>query len=116
MGTEGQGVTAFQGTALYAKPVSKPLKNSQTYQGEMQSLGQAERFMAKLGLVDVTVDTDCQVERSKNHFGVTSPSRGLGFQTAQKGESEHAPALSSLLPDCRCDVTSHLKFLSPCLS
>lgn len=59
MGTEGQGVTVFQGTALDAKSASKPLKNSQTYQGEMQSLGQAERFMAKLGLVYVTVDTDC---------------------------------------------------------
>lgn len=63
-------MTVFQGTALYAKSASKPLKNSQTYQGEMQSLGQAEQFMVKLGLVYVTVATDCQVDRSKSHFGV----------------------------------------------
>lgn len=63
----GQGVTVFQGTALYAKSASK---NSQTYQGELQSLGQAEQFMAKLGLVYVTIATDCQTDRSKSHFGV----------------------------------------------
>lgn len=57
MGTEGQGVTVFQGTALCAKSASNPLKNSQTYQGEMQSLGWVEQFMAKLGLVYVTADT-----------------------------------------------------------